>query len=394
MKKTLLIAALTMMSASAFASKARVTALGGLARTTASDVQSIFEQPHKMWEVGDLATIEFGPTGAAYPGPTGTAVTESARGAANAEGGFLRSHNNTKWGAYIGHQSDSLLYMLAGGQAGVATTAGEGLRRLENPINLWYGIKAGDLEWGFNLFYANSETKSSVATSNTKKNAMGVSAGVRADRWNADLVVGLGAKVEDTDTGNDEEFKGSTSVRLQGEYAVNDDLLAYAQVTNFGGKHTTTAGVEDMDLDHMNIQLGVESKIKSDVVHFFYGAMLQSATEKNKTTGATVEKVEATLLPLYFGFEADAASWLVLRASLKQNFLLNSVKVSTAASSEANDQDSTVASLGAGFKFGKLLVDGVMSAGTTGNLNFNNGTTTAATDSGNFMSTVSATYMF
>lgn len=389
MKKTLLIAALTMMSASAFASKARLIGLGGLARTTASDVQSIFEQPHKMWEVGDLATIEFGPTGTTYDA-TG-AATDVARGANNAEGGFLRSHNNSKWGAYIGHQSDSLLYMLAGGSVGTATSANEGLRRLENPINLWYGIKAGDLEWGFNLFYANSEVKSGADMN--KKNAMGVSAGVRADRWNADLVVGLGAKIEDTSAGSDEEFKGSTSVRLQGEYAVNDDLLTYAQLTNFGGKHTTAANVENMDLDHMNIQLGVESKIKSDVVHFFYGAMLQNATEKNKVTGATVEKVEQTLLPLYFGFEADAASWLVLRASLRQNFLLNQTKVSTAASSDANDIDSTVASLGAGFKFGKLLVDGVMSTGTTGNLNFNDGTTGAGA-SGNFMSTVSATYMF
>ena len=395
MKKTLLIAALTMMSASAFASKARLIGLGGMARTTASDVQSIFEQPHKMWEVGDLATIEFGPTGTTYSNVG--ASTEIARGANNAEGGFLRSHNNTKWGAYIGHQSDSLLYMLNGATVGKAVTAGEGLSRLENPINLWYGIKAGDLEWGFNLFYANSEVKSGADMN--KKNAMGVSAGVRADRWNADLVLGLGAKVEDTSAGSDEEFKATSSVRLQGEYAVNDDLLTYAQITNFGGKHTTSANVEDMDLDHMNIQLGVESKIKSDVVHFFYGAMLQSATEKNKTTGSNPEKVEQTLLPLYFGFEADAASWLVLRASLKQNFLLNSVKVSTTTSSDANDIDSTVASLGAGFKFGKLMVDGVLSAGTSGNLNFNNGTkqgTPAAgdIDSGNFMSTVSATYMF
>jgi hypothetical protein len=389
MKKTLLIAALTLTSVSAFASKARVMSLG-MAKSTASDVQQVFEQPHKMWEVGDLATIEFGGTGTSYDA-TG-ASTDIARGGNNAEGGFLRSHNNTKWGAYIGHQSDSLLYMLAGGSVGVATTAGEGLRRLENPVNLWYGIKAGDLEYGFNLFYAASETKSGADM--TKKSAMGVSAGVRADRWNADLVVGLGAKLEDTNTGSDEEFKGTTSVRLQGEYAVNDDLLTYGSLTNFGGKHTTAANVENLDLDHMALELGVESKIKSDVVHFFYGAALQNRTEKNKVTGAAVEKVEQMLLPLYFGFEADAASWLVLRASLKQNFLLNSTKVSTAASSEANDIDSTVASLGAGFKFGKLVVDGVLSTGTSGNLNFNDGTSTVATSSGNFMSLVSATYMF
>lgn len=397
MKKTLLIAALTMMSASAFASKARLTALGASgingvgARTTASDFTSVFDTPHKLWEVGDQALIEFGGTGVTYDPATGagTAITQ------NAEGGFLRSHNNTKWGAYVGRQSSSIQYMLAGGR--VATAAGTtsftdaSLGRLENPLNLMYGVKIGDLEWGFNVYYAASEHKTGTTASANKKEAMGVSAGVRADRWNADIVVGLGAKVESNATATpNEEFKGTTSVKVGGEYAVNDDLLAYASAQNFGGKFTNNTNVETLDLDHMGLELGVESKIKSDVVHFFYGAALQNITEKNKANAAGIEKVEIMRLPLYFGFEADATSWLVLRASLRQNFLLNSVKASTAANSDANNDDSTVAALGAGFKFGKLLVDGSLSAGTTGNLNFNDGTG----GSGNFMSQVAATYMF
>lgn len=403
MKKTLLIAALTMMSASAFASKARLSALGASgtngvgARTVASDFNSVFEAPHKMWEVGDLATIEFGGTGVTYAGTTTVATN-------NAEGGFLRSHNNSKWGAYVGRQSPSLLYMLQGGRinngaaAGTFTLTDAGYQRLENPVNLLYGVKIGDLEWGFNLYYASSERKSGALAN--KKEGTGISAGVRADRWNADLVVGLGSKVESNSTAQpNEEFKGTTSFKVGGEYAVNDDLLTYASVTNFGGKFTNNTNVETLDLDHMALELGVESKIKSDVVHFFYGAALQSITEKNKATTTAIEKVEITRLPLYFGFEADATSWLVLRASLRQNFLLNSVKASTATTGDANNDDSTVAALGAGFKFGKLLVDGVLSAGTSGNLNFNNGSSqgTPATgdiDSGNFMSQVSATYMF
>lgn len=393
MKKTLLIAALTMMSASAFASKARLSALGASgvngvgARTVASDFSSVFEAPHKMWEVGDQALIEFGGTGVTYDAAgLGTATAQ------NAEGGFLRSHNNTKWGAYVGRQSSSIQYMLAGGRlgavAGTTALTDTSLRRLENPVNLLYGVKIGDLEWGFNAYYAASERK--TGTSANKKEAMGVSAGVRADRWNADLVVGLGAKVEDNGANPNQEFKGTTSVKIGGEYAVNDDLLTYASAQNFGGKLTNSANVESLDMDHMGFELGAESKIKSDVVHFFYGAALQSITEKNKANAAPVEKVEVLRLPLYFGFEADATSWLVLRASLRQNFLLNSVKASTAANSDANNDDSTVAALGAGFKFGKLLVDGSLSAGTTGNLNFNDGTG----GSGNFMSQVAATYMF
>ncbi|MFN7729831.1 MAG: hypothetical protein ACK5P7_11800, partial [Bdellovibrio sp.] len=201
MKKTLLIAALTLTSVSAFASKARVGALG-LARTTATDIQEVFERPSQMWHLSDQVTIEFGGTGTVYD-PTSTTATASTN-ATNAEGGFIRSHNNTKWGAYIGHQSASLNYMLAGATVGkalspvaspVGTASNNEFRRLENPLNLWYGMKTGDLELGFNLFYASSERK--AGGDQNKKSAYGVSFGAKADRWSADAVVGLGAKVED-----------------------------------------------------------------------------------------------------------------------------------------------------------------------------------------------------
>jgi hypothetical protein len=381
MKKTLLIAALTLTSVSAFASKARVTALG-LARTTATDIQEVFERPSQMWDLSDQVTIEFGGIGTTYDKTSGVATANTP----NAEGGFIRSHNNTKWGAYIGHQSTSLKHMLEGATVGKALGTTDELRRLENPLNLWYGMKTGDLELGFNLFYAASERKAGAGATTNKKSATGVSFGAKADRWSADAVVGLGAKVEDTTTGANTEFKSTASFKIDTQYAVNDDISVYGILTNFGGK-TTNAGVEDSDLEHMRLQLGVESKIKSDVAHFFYGAQLDNGTEKNKATNANPEKVEFMLLPLYFGFEVDAASWLVVRANLKQNVLLNSVKLSsaTAALDGDNNVDSTSAGLGAGLKFGKLLVDGTMAAGTSGRL---------GSDGANFMSNLSATYMF
>ncbi|MFN7728418.1 MAG: hypothetical protein ACK5P7_04620, partial [Bdellovibrio sp.] len=363
----------------------------GLARTTATDIQEVFERPSQMWDLSDQVTIEFGGTGTTYD-PTATTSFRANTNAVNAEGGFIRSHNNTKWGAYVGHQSTSLNYMLSGATVGVALTptaaaapnSNSEFRRLENPLNLWYGMKTGDLELGFNLFYASSERKAGF--DQNKKSAYGVSFGAKADRWSADAVVGLGAKVEDTSTGANSDFKSTASFKIDTQYAVNDDISVYGILTNFGGK-TTNAGVEVSDLEHMRLQLGVESKIKSDVAHFFYGAQLDNGTEKNKATNANPEKVEFMVMPLYFGFEVDAASWLVVRANLRQNVLLNSVKQSsaTAALDGDNNVDSTSAGLGAGLKFGKLLVDGTMAAGTSGRL---------GSDGANFMSNLSATYMF
>lgn len=383
MTKTLMIAALTLVSASAFASKARLSALQN-AKTTASDVQDIFEEPSKMWDVADLATFEFGATGTTYAG--GPPPTATVAGT-NAEGGFLRSTDDAKWGAYVGHQSTGLLTLL-GGANGVGTAVSDAaLQQMENPLNVWYGFRAGDIRYGANLYYANSEAKN-VAVPN-KKNAYGISFGAGADTWNANLVLGLGAKVTNETVGDDEEFTSKSSVRLAGEYVINDMILGYASYTMFGGKLNDAGGTEVSDVDVTQIEIGAESKVKSDTAHFYYGAKITNGTAKNGVSGAAVEKIETMYLPVYFGLEADAASWLVLRASLTQNVLLNTRKVTTAATDEADNVDSTVAALGAGLKFGKLMLDGVMSTGTNGNLSFNDGTGT-----NQFMTQTSLTYVF
>jgi hypothetical protein len=381
MKKTLLIAALTMMSAPAFASKARMAALGTTttfygSHTVASDIQQVFEQPSKMWDLADQMTIEFGGTGTTYADAAagtgdGTGAV-AANNTPNAEGGFIRSHDNAKWGAYIGHQSTSLLTLLA------ASTTKLEMRRMENPINLWYGMKMNDMNWGFNVYYASS--KHEGATPNTKS-SYGVSAGVQADKWNANAVIGLGAKATDdneTTAAALKEFKANSSWKLQGEYVINDNLLGYGAYTMFGGKGTDGVDADLTDLEVTMFNLGVESKLKSDMAHFFYGASINSMTTKEKVFDT---KIEQMVMPVYFGVEADAASWLVLRAALHQNVLLAETKRSAAGTDAKQSNDSTVGSFGAGLKFGKLMIDGALVAGTTGDLNANN-----------FMTNTSLTY--
>lgn len=387
MKKLLMIAALISMSAPALASKARSAAIG-MSRTTSTNVQQLFEQPSKMFEVGDLVTIEYGKTGTTYDTDVLTAGTGaySATNSTHAEGGFFRSHNNAKYGVYFGHQTESFMYLASGGRVGkgltVDTTApvtGSNLRQLENPFNVFYGMKGAALNWGFNLYYADSENE--APTMGNKKSAMGVSFGASADKWNANAVVGLGAKVESNTSGTDqEEFKATSNFKVAGEYMINDNMVGYGHLIQLGGKHTTAAGTEDSDLTVSEMSVGVESKVKSDTVHFFYGASLANTTEKNGVTGGS--KAEALLMPVYFGAELDAASWLVLRSSLKQNVLLDTVKISGTSDTKFRN-DSTVATLGAGLKFGKLSLDGTLAAGTSGTL--------SAVD---FLTQTSMTYMF
>ena len=92
-------------------------------------------------------------------------------------------------------------------------------------------------------------------------------------------------------------------------------------------------------------------------------------------------------MPFVIGVEADAASWLVLRASAKQNVILGSSKVGT-ADSTTNTNNTTVA-LGAGLKFNKFMLDSTLVAGSVPSVP-GNGTI----DANNLMANAALTYMF
>ena len=96
---------------------------------------------------------------------------------------------------------------------------------------------------------------------------------------------------------------------------------------------------------------------------------------------------EQTHLPFIIGVEADAASWLTLRASAKQNVILGSSKVNQGDSTTI--KNNTTVALGAGLKFNKFTLDSTLAAGsvpaTAGN---------GSIDANNLMANASLTYMF
>jgi hypothetical protein len=109
-----------------------------------------------------------------------------------------------------------------------------------------------------------------------------------------------------------------------------------------------------------------------------------STVDKDKTPD---NKTETTALPVFAGIEADATSWMVLRASVQQNFILGSKKVTTAGAGGDADTitNNTTVAAGAGLKFGKLLLDGTLEAANS---------TTAAVNGNAFLANAALTYMF
>lgn len=353
MKKMLVLAAVALVTTPAFASKARLNALQNPAHT--SDTRDVFARPDQALVHGEFATLEVG----------GTAGTP------NAEGGFSRKMgDNGALGAYLGNKK-GLAHDSLSQSASYTFT-------IQNPLNVYYANKMGDLAWGLGLQYANSENK--IAKS--KSSAMGLTASATSNAgWNAQVSLGLTGEATIADTTKVEQ---SSPMSIGGGYQM-DSLYVYAGYDVVGAK-TKVSGTGTGDKTSTTMKVGAVNSHKKDGADFFYGIEYNSNVTQEKTAG-TKDKTEKTMLPVIVGIEADAASWLVVRGSITQNVLMGSTKTTpdgAAATTDTSMTDNTVVAGGMGLKLGKFTVDGTLAGAAAGKLG----------SDANFMADLGITYKF
>ena len=140
--KQLLVIAVALASVNAFATRARVNALGNSPHLI--DTQTVYGNPADMFFVGgDYVTIETGKTAA-------TGLNDGA------EGMVVRSMGDAKMGLSLGHDSDVALQQ----RTSVMTAASAACptcqnlfssavnKFQQNPIELTYGMKTGEIVLG------------------------------------------------------------------------------------------------------------------------------------------------------------------------------------------------------------------------------------------------------
>jgi hypothetical protein len=399
MKKLLLIAALAALSNPAFASKARMTALSNADHLV--DPQTAFDNPSHLALMGDYVTFEAGATTPGYSGVTvGTTTWEQYRNGVDnppgAEGGFVRSAGDAKYGAYLGRRSPFT----------DAARGAFGFLRQDNPIELQYAMK-GALNWGAALNYSSADKKST----SQKESAYGVRFGATTDTWEAFGIVGLGSTAEGASAtavlGNGDansngiidnadftsvaadttaKYTGTTGFKVGGAYKM-ENIRVYAKYYQDGFKYEgANATFNGLKVDQSQADIGVVDHNKIDGGQWFYGVAVQMFNSKKAFTALDV-KTTATYLPFLVGMEYDATSWLTLRGSATQNVLLGSYKQDDGAGPYSDEtdtiQNNTKVAAGLGLKFGKWAVDGSWAAQTTGAVN-----TTS------FMTNLGMTYMF
>lgn len=318
-------------SSNAFASKARQDALQF--GTFWVDTQTVFAYPQYVSKLGQYLTMEFGATGTFSTTP-------------RAEGGFYKKTGEGIMGLYLGHQ-DSLVNTFR-----AVTSSTE----QQNPVNFFYA--KGDMGFGVNFSFAD------LRTTNEKEFTLGGSFGTKCGSWD----FGANATVYSRSAKGTAKVTTAPAVTLSANTDISDATKFYGNATVLIGESTATTNAE-------TLTLGIQDQsIKMDGGFFFYGIQTTGGIAKGGALSVS--------LPVYGGIETDLSSWATLRGSLSQNLLVGISKASTAAVTDFNTNNTKV-SVGGTLKHGNFNLDGLLAAGTTGQVN-----------GSSFLTSASLTYKF
>jgi hypothetical protein len=380
--KKLLVIAIALASVNAFATRARLNALGNSVHVM--DTQRIYSNPSDMFSFGDFVNLESGLTDYSAAGTADcdsiTAGTQYCKGL-NAEGMVVRTMGDAKYALSLGHLSDNANGTLGGLRSAISPLGKVAYQ--QNPIELSYAAKTASMVWGLTLVYSNYNDKK--ASTESKETSAGFRFGGRMGAWDFSFAQGL-LNEADSKPGN-AKYKGTAGTGLYAGYAM-DNMYFYGDAKMVGFKtENRTTGAETSKYDRTDLKLGAAVSNKKDGNELFYGVALTNSSSKESVADS---KGSSLTMPIAIGMETEATSWMTLRGSITQTVLLNDSKSETGATTNfeySPGANNTVVAVGTGLKFNKVTVDGTLSGLS--------GTTAAQTLDGNGLLTqVGFTYMF
>lgn len=408
--KRLAVAALatTFVCGSAFASKARMEALGEdvWGSRSIEDNRNWFVNPANVLYGKSHFTIELGNDSdssdfsQANDGNNDGDVADSGSNEAAgrqalAEGGVVWNMDNMALGLYMGGESNTGkdLVALAGGVVSSSFLTPDQILRLA------FAMKFGGMDVGLSTSYMSISNKNAATTAFDDKStgsSIGAALGVKGDGWSFDFSSGLGTTFEDpTSATQTDKFEGKSGftlgghydfmgVRVHGEYytteieATNDeatDVIANGKLNDMGLYVTKTAKA---------------GKATTYLTVGYYTKTLELT--HSSMTAASIGAVKGTLtnMPIKFAAEYKALDWLTLRGSVSTLFMgseklenwvdTNAASgaiggaytsglagldwtVLTAQDGEATSKNTTTASAGASLTYGDFQIDGLIALG-------------------------------
>lgn len=357
--KKIAVLLLSLVSLNAFATKARLVALGNSFQLV--DEQFGYTNPMNFHFLGNMVSLE-------------TGLTASANTRDNAEG--LISYgleNNSRLVFELGKNDDAVL----AGRTLINSIVGAGTYVVpQNMVHLFYGSQVGDMVYYGGAYYSNENDKLSGA----KESSSGLAFSMKTGNT---IIFANYSLVNSAETAAAKKFTGDGNLKLAVRHK-SGDMVYGADFINWTAK-SATAGTENESFGNQAIFLRAVNTQKSENgSETFIGAQVVSNTVdcKTHTSASCTSKFTRMYLPVWIGVEANAADWLTLRGSITQTVLLNNVKdevglpaasgvsgATGAVSEYAPGANNTVVAAGAGLKFKAISVDGTLAGATTQNLN-------------------------
>ena len=368
-----------------YASKARLTALGQDSKMGSyylEDSRNVFKNPALLNSSGDFAIVEAADSDDPDTGE-GNILQGHGEGA---EGGvFKKISSDISMGVYLGNALNDNSSQVSGtGYAGSSAFSAPTAMEANENVNLFIAGEQG-VRWGVRISKASSSTKtpadSSLPEYEKEHDQLGIGVGVDMGKYKAYAHMDI-----------QDEYKGGTVTTSN---AYEKDHLIEASWQKFGAsmKVKDIVVFADFDLKKVEATTGAATKVtdeteksvvtlgagyskavREDSMVFVDLSLKKSTSKDTNGDPAAIEDKEIEKdqmeMPLVVAFEKKATSWLILRASVKQNILIGNEKVSgytDAANKDLNvekgiDADTSV-NLGMGLDLDELQIDGTL--GTT-----------------------------
>lgn len=360
-----------LFSFEAFASRARSQALSNSFHLL--DATQTYNNPLYALYLSDQIVLESGLT-------TPTTQTD------NAEAFVLRRLSfSDKLLFSLGH-SPQLIFE---GRQFINAVSSAGFRQPQNPARLGYLVKAADLA---HAFVVDTSQFNNKATGQSEKSLL-LTYGLELGRWH---FVGEVA-AENISEVPGQKFNGTGSLKLGVYYGADTTHFFFT----YGRSQIKTFSNDTLRDSHQiqNFAFALVDSTVRRANEFFWGLQVKSVKADCLDTVSALsckQSANRVTLPVWFGIEAEASSFLKLRASFTQTAIFNIQKDSVgypaqafeggegAVSEYTSGPNSTAVNMGLGWMPApRLTLDGLLSAATTQTVN-----------STNFLSQVSLTYNY
>lgn len=386
MKNLSLVLALMIAASPAFASRARLEALGEGKNGSyyINDGRNIFLNPAQIVKHKKKLWLEFGEETAS----NGADIATDPRG----QGGFSNTFGDFTYGLFLNNTSDRALNTLA---AANAITSGSDFITPDTQAEFFFAGE-GAMNWGLSVFYAGNNDRSS--TVNRTFSLLGARVGIESGNLAVFSTVGIVSKGQIVAGSDTDEFKGKLSIDAGLTYAM-DNWTWFGRFATFGSEISGPAAPLTATAESKQTSFGAgfgrTTEFSKTVTMF---TRVEGAYQKSTVTNVPGQDgTTAWNVPVVLGAEAQALSWLAVRGSVAASLLGQS----QTGNSRNNLAGTTTVAAGVGMTFGDVVIDGLVSMAGAGVATTDiPGFGTGARTNGNFgfgdnmLSRVALTYNF